>query len=1032
MVALELKKLDLDVVALSETRLLEEGQRREQDYTFFWKGYDAGRPHLHGVGFAIKNKLLPSLAELPVGINERLMTLRVPLDRNKHATIISAYAPTLDAEHEVKEAFYSRLDTTLSAIPREDKIILLGDFNARVGRDANIWNGTIGREGIGNVNTNGTMLLSKCAEHDLIITNTLFQQKDKLKVSWQHPRSKHWHLLDYIIIRTKDRKDAILTRARIGTEDCWTDHRLVCCTLKVKINRRRVVKNELRTRYNLAALKQDQGKLNFQRQLLQHLPAEHHMGINEDWTNLKRAIVQACDESLGNKKHQRSDWFDDNNIEVQELLTKTRRALLEYLNCKTLARKDKHRKLKAEVQQRTRELKNEWWIRKSNEMQVLHDRNDTMGFFSAIKAIYGPSTQGLVPLRSKDGQTLLKSSEDILNRRRREHFNDLLNRSPHIDEACLDEIPQQPIDLTLNRSPTLIEVRSAIHDMKSNKAAGADNIPAEIYKHGGPVLEQQLYLLINKMWTNEEIPDDLRDGLIVTIYKKKGDKADCGNYRGITLLSTAGKIIARILNKRLIPLAENILPESQSGFRPSRGTTDMIFAARQLQEKCREQNQPLYIAFIDLTKAFDSVSRVTLWKILEKAGCPHKYINILKLLHDDMQATVMENGLTSEPFKVKSGVKQGCVIAPTLFSIFIGAVLHLTKNYVPPGIELKYRMDGKLLNLQRLRARTKVSYCFITELQYADDNAICATSELALQQIMDAFARAYSRLGLDINTRKTKVLFQPAPGDLNPREPAVTLNGETLENVAHFPHLGSFLSAAPNIDYEIHHRISSASGAFGKLRNRVFDDRDLRLHTKIKVYKSVVIPTLLYGSETWALYSKNKKALEQFHLRCLRTILGINREDHRTNLSILEESDCLSIEAHLIRNQLRWAGHLVRMHDTRLPKRIFYSELSQGARKIGRPMRRFKDNLKENLKKCSMNVSNWEANSLERAQWRAELRSGVESFEEKRREHMQDLRIRRHARRNQPRMQLPADNICPQCQRRCASRIGLISHLRTH
>ena len=97
----------------------------------------------------------------------------------------------------------------------------------------------------------------------------------------------------------------------------------------------------------------------------------------------------------------------------------------------------------------------------------------------------------------------------------------------------------------------------------------------------------------------------------MTIFKK-GDKAECENYRGISLLSTIGKVLARVLANRLLPLSEGVLPESQCGFCPSRGTADIIFTARQLQEKCSEQRQPLYMAFIDLTKAFDMVDRQAL------------------------------------------------------------------------------------------------------------------------------------------------------------------------------------------------------------------------------------------------------------------------------------------------------------------------------------------------------------------------------------------------------------------------------------
>ena len=114
-----------------------------------------------------------------------------------------------------------------------------------------------------------------------------------------------------------------------------------------------------------------------------------------------------------------------------------------------------------------------------------------------------------------------------------------------------------------------------------------------------------------------EVPSDFKNALIVTIFKK-GDKSICGNYRGISLLSTAGKVLSVILLKRLIPVAEEILPETQHGFRLNRGTVDMIFVARQLLEKSKEHRVPLHLIFFDLEKAFDSICRETLWTLLGK------------------------------------------------------------------------------------------------------------------------------------------------------------------------------------------------------------------------------------------------------------------------------------------------------------------------------------------------------------------------------------------------------------------------------
>ena len=140
----------------------------------------------------------------------------------------------------------------------------------------------------------------------------------------------------------------------------------------------------------------------------------------------------------------------------------------------------------------------------------------------------------------------------------------------------------------------------------------------------------------------------MRDSSIVTLYKNKGDKGDCNNYRGISLLSVTGKAFARVILKRLQRLAERILPESQCGFRAGRSTTDMIFTLRQLQEKCREQDKPLHVAFIDLTKAFDTVSRPALYQVLEGIGCPPTLLKLIISFHQDMKATVKFDGSTSE------------------------------------------------------------------------------------------------------------------------------------------------------------------------------------------------------------------------------------------------------------------------------------------------------------------------------------------------------------------------------------------------
>ena len=177
------------------------------------------------------------------------------------------------------------------------------------------------------------------------------------------------------------------------------------------------------------------------------------------------------------------------------------------------------------------------------------------------------------------------------------------------------------------------------------------------------------------------VPQQWKDAKIISIYKSKGDSAVCGNSRGISLLSVAGKVLAKILLSRLnSSIVDEICPESQCGFRRERGTVDMIFVTRQLQEKCREQNRDLCMAFIDLAKAFDTVNRDFLWRVMRKFGCPRKFTAIVQAFHSDMKASVAIGGEETESFGVGTGVKQGCVVAPVIFNIYLAAATYLFRS----------------------------------------------------------------------------------------------------------------------------------------------------------------------------------------------------------------------------------------------------------------------------------------------------------------------------------------------------------------
>ena len=844
-----------------------------------------------------------------------------------------------------------------------------------------------------------------------------------------HPRSKHWHLIDYIITRRRDIKNIKVTRAMRGA-DCWTDHVLLRCKASFQIaGRHRKQPSNVMKKLDVKKLNSPEMQQELSDALSNNLQQLQSDGSDPEaeWSAFKDTVYTTAKEVLGHPHRKHQDWFDENDQEILDLLARKRAAHSAWLSDKTSASKHElFQKLRSEAQVKIRLMKNAWWEAKAVELQGYADKHATKLFFSGLKTVYGPAPSTTTPLQATDG-TLLTDKAQILERWTA-HFSQLLNRTSNVDDQALRDIPQRPMIHALNEIPTREETVKAISQLQSGKAPGPDGIPPEIYKWGGETLIDRLTSLFQRFWEKEELPQDFRDANIIHLYKNKGDRSSCNNHRGISLLSNPGKILARILLNRITEhLVDSVVSESQCGFRKNRGTVDMVFAVRQLQEKCIEQRQDLYLLFIDLTKAFDTVSRPGLWAILSKLGCPPKFVRAVQSFHDGMMARVIENGDVSNPFPVTNGVKKGCVLAPTLFSLLFAEMLSAALSKTSAGITIRYRTDGRFFDLRRLKAHTKVREALVRDFLFADDCAMAAHSEEDLQCLADCFSAAAKAFGLTISIKKTEVLHQPAPGTCNP-EPVIKIDGTALQTVEDFTYLGSCLTSTGSLDKEICSRLSKASSAFGRLRTRVWEESGITKKTKVAVYRSVVLTSLLYGCETWTCYRRHIKKLDQFHLRCLRRLLGIKWEDRVTNQEVLRRAATPGIEAMIMQAQLRWTGHVIRMEDSRLPKQLFFSELARGTRKQGGQVKRYKDNLKQSLRTCNVPVTGWESLAGNRAAWRQATHKGVKDFEDQRLASLDAKRQARKERRANP----AAAVVCPECGRVCASEFGLRSHQRRH
>ena len=287
-------------------------------------------------------------------------------------------------------------------------------------------------------------------------------------------------------------------------------------------------------------------------------------------------------------------------------------------------------------------------------------------------------------------------------------------------------------------------------------------------------------------------------------------------------------------------------------------------------------------------------------------------------------------------------------------------------------------------------------------------------------------------LGLTINVKKTEVMFQPIPNH-PAAEPDITLNGSRLNSVNHFTYLGSTVSSTNSLDKEIEKRISAAAAAYGKLQSRVWQRTGIRQQTKCKVYRAVVLSSLLYSSETYILYRRHIRQLQRTQMSHLRHLLKIRWQDRVSDVEVRKRAGMPSVEALLTQGQLRWAGHVVRMDEGRLPRKVFYGELQEGKRGVGRPKLRYKDCLKRHLKAGNIRIESWEETAADRTMWRTSIKRAAKLVEDRLEEETVERSRRRAARSaNAPLLQPALNSLtCPSCGRVCHHRIGLHSHMRS-
>ena len=387
--------------------------------------------------------------------------------------------------------------------------------------------------------------------------------------------------------------------------------------------------------------------------------------------------------------------------------------------------------------------------------------------------------------------------------------------------------------------------------------------------------------------------------------------------------------------------------------------------------------------FVDLSKAYDWVPREALWHVLKKCGIPPPLVNIIRSLHDGMKAEVTVDGATTAEIDVNNGLRQGCTIAPTLFNLYFNYVIEQwRKRSQPFGMDVHYKCGGKLVG-ERTRRPLKTT---VTELQFADDAALVGSSREEIVRGARTLDKVASEWGLTLSLSKTKLLVAGtwSEDDLQP----ISIREDSIEAVTEFKYLGSVVEAHGEVLKDVEDKIARASRAFGALCRPVFQDSNLSLKTKRMVYRAVVMGVLLYGAEAWVNKRAVTRKLEAFNNKCLRRILGITKAQQRIGrITSAEVRRRFGVEEVLedvvVAKRLRWTGHVARMDDCRLPKKLLFGWLPQRRPAHGTKLR-WRDRVRKDLKHFGIEESSWFHEAQDRSHWRALYKKGLTTCTEER------------------------------------------------
>lgn len=449
----------------------------------------------------------------------------------------------------------------------------------------------------------------------------------------------------------------------------------------------------------------------------------------------------------------------------------------------------------------------------------------------------------------------LLNVKNVLDEEFQERVNSYL--SWH-DTNCIQCKQSEDVENSImDKSVTLNEIENVIDNLAVNKAPGIDGICNEILKKSKMLTVPMLCSLFNKILETGIYPEEWCKSIIVPVYKQ-GNTNDPNNYRGISLLSCIGKIFTKIINNRLTEWANNNnkFAETQAGYRQGKSTIDQIFVLQTLASKCLNKTKGrFYSVFVDFSKAFDSVPHSHLFYSLLNSNLHGRVITLLRDMYSKLQSCVQVGDYSiSSDFKCGVGTRQGCMVSPILFILYLNELTQLVEECNCQGMYIDENHPN------------------VNMLLYADDLVIVGDHVGRVQKVLNVLAEFCVRWGLKVNMAKTKAMIFRNGGIINKNE-VFYYKGTKLENVTYYKYLGVIIST--RLSWSPAQVTLSLQGSKAlNVINQVNYKSDYSFKIACEIFDKCIVPILTYGSEIWGASVHN--SIESVHNKFCKNQLGVS------------------------------------------------------------------------------------------------------------------------------------------------------------